>query len=572
MITKANMRIGGVAVNLPVDWQSISINGSFNSDNASSSIETDQIKLVLEAAREVINYVDAGTSGGFGVTVGQDVELELVNNDGTINVFRGIIDFTDGFEILDSQTVSCKLKALDSLALLKQRMEGTTVDYLESQKIYNQNDYIKINYLVEPDSSILEIALLGLTIYLLQKEVAESIRRTGEAAATASGIISGSFTGTIGAAVFLVAKAIIELAYTVFMAIQIIKLVKQLSGELISPTRQFKGISLYSLVSKAIGYYGYSLNTDIKELKEYVYLPSKTLGRSNNSGLPTVSDFGYTVSEAIELCEQLFDAKTVITGNEFHLRPRNDPFWRKKSTYILTEISREDSEKVAFNLDELKTGYYLKFELDPSDFYTLREYKGAAFTVATQNKKQNNINRNLIRGFEEEAFPLALGNAKIELNDLESAMSGLIDAANAVLKIFGGSVTNPVKNRKGMLKISQNTTSRAKLLYLSGGKIPTNHRDKLSAKYLWDRFHNRKSFVANNFGGQYQVFKNVRIPLTFSDYQLLISNNFITDWKGREAEITEVVKWSFDSDTAIVNFKVKQKYTDNLIEIKTEPI
>src|SRR5690606_9159994 len=161
---------------------------------------------------------------------------------------------------------------------------------------------------------------------------------------------------------------------------------------------------------------------------------------------------------------------------------------------------------------------------------------------------------------------VALGNRKDSLNAVERTLKDVGAFVDDITGIFGGgtSLAAKVKNKIGALKVSTNWTTLPKMLYLSGGKLPINHRALFNAKILYDNYHNYDSFVLNGYFGQKKVYNNVRIPFGFSDYQQLTTNSYFY-FNGKQAKITKFV-WVIGKDEATIDFWVREPYTFNLKE------
>lgn len=116
-----------------------------------------------------------------------------------------------------------------------------------------------------------------------------------------------------------------------------------------------------------------------------------------------------------------------------------------------------------------------------------------------------------------------------------------------------------------MLKVSDDLIQVAKIVKYLGGSLPPNYRDIMSAKYLEDNYHYKKSFVRDNYGGQYRLFKERQIPFGFTNFLSVLNFGSCPTSTGSVAEI-ESIKWVVSSDKATANYRVKQIYTKNLEE------
>ena len=136
-----------------------------------------------------------------------------------------------------------------------------------------------------------------------------------------------------------------------------------------------------------------------------------------------------------------------------------------------------------------------------------------------------------------------------------------------VVNTFGGSsdMAGEIQSKVGVLKVSDNSHSVSKLVYLSGGKIPQNHRDLFSAKVLYQKYYNYRSFVQNNFGRQRLVYQSVKIPFGLTSFLQLIDNSYFYDSQNRLGKIINI-DWTMMKDFAIVDYWVQEVYAPNLKE------
>jgi hypothetical protein len=105
---------------------------------------------------------------------------------------------------------------------------------------------------------------------------------------------------------------------------------------------------------------------------------------------------------------------------------------------------------------------------------------------------------------------------------------------------------------------------------MKNGKIPKNHRNFISAKFLYNNYYLNTSFVQNNFRGQKIKYENIKIPFSYEDWIKVAQNSYIIDFKGNEGKITQL-KWSVGGDYAEIDFWVREPYTKNLQETYIEP-
>ena len=121
----------------------------------------------------------------------------------------------------------------------------------------------------------------------------------------------------------------------------------------------------------------------------------------------------------------------------------------------------------------------------------------------------------------------------------------------------------------GALKVSNPDISVPKLLYIKEGIIPEDHRDKLGARYLMEKYHRTKSFVNYSeeepFNNQYQTFEGVNIQFDLQKFLTLRNNSyFITD-EGESGRI-EDFKYNVSSDSGTFSGRFRNVYDKSLIE------
>ena len=254
----------------------------------------------------------------------------------------------------------------------------------------------------------------------------------------------------------------------------------------------------------------------------------------------------------------------------------NDAFWIQQSSFQLPNVLRESYE---FNTDELKSTNLVDFASDYNDEWSLIDYTGTVYEVKTSMRSVQSDQQDLLSGLRSNSIPLALGSRKDSLTDLEQAfstVSGLFDSMIDVLTVITNAPPSTLSanfnKRLYALRISEQFTSAPKVLNLAGVatlQLPTNHRDNLSAKALWDKYINKQSFVDNNFGGQYKIFRNIKVPFTLNDFISLKENSYFYDTDGARAKVDKI-SWKIGDDFAVIDYRKEFIYTRNLVETKIE--
>jgi hypothetical protein len=258
---------------------------------------------------------------------------------------------------------------------------------------------------------------------------------------------------------------------------------------------------------------------------------------------------------------------------------------------VLIENAFYSNGEKTYNVDELVGRTLIEYETDDSDKWTITNINDSISEVAVEPLTINNKKNVLINKYDNINIPYALcnrlddeGNLFNKVQSFVTTFNGFIDdindTFNSVASIFGSGnnspqlnyVSNPMQSRVGALLVENAFFSKPKIIYLgSDGKIPSNFKNIIGAKALYQNYHSYKSFVpgvrntSNSLDtNQKTLYRNVKIPFGYSDFNLIVNNSFF-DFNGKNAKFTSI-KWNVDKDYAIVDFYVNEIYTTNLKE------
>ena len=577
--------LNGKTVDIPKDFFNVGVKASFG-ENIQANITTDEFTFILSAYREIIDWIEAGRSGGVGIFEG--IPISIIKSSGLNNqaIFKGILDLQDDTIVQPNlKQVKARIRQDDSLNALDQLLEPLDYGFLLDIGVIAESDYVDVDYVINPpDKAIATITTL-ITIYLLSKQLADTIEKLATSAANVGALVATGITGSVASAIFAVAVAIAQAAYAAALLVLIVDFGIDLFNILVQPQRTHKGILLKTLIARACEHIGYTLETTIEDLENLVYLPSNrnvdSFGLKNvftkvatiERGIPNTGDVGYTCTELFQIARDLFNGRFAIQGNTVQFHTESSDYWVSQSGWIKPAAIQDVEERsFRYNTDEMKGSILIQFQTDISDVYTLESYTGTAFQVLTDAKTVNNPANKTIKNLDRVDIPLALGNRKDQLTGFESGLLPLANLFDDIAGIFGGSpnLANKIKNKIGVLEVSDNNHSVAKLLWMDGGRIPSNQREVFSAKTLWEKYHVEKSFVQNNNRRQRVYYEEETIPFGLQDFVTLLNNSYFRDENGREAKATDL-DWNFDSDEAVISYWVSQPYTTNLKETFIEP-
>lgn len=568
---KTTYRLLGNKIAPPIEHLGLQIKATFDNENAQANIETDDFTFVNDEVAAIQAYIKGGLTGSTpGIFEGPPFSIELSNSLSKYNAFEGFLydyRFIDGkTSYTDPLKIKAKIRKSEGLNNLDEQLKSLTYGYLESVGHISKGDYEDVKYLVEDDIDYIELAIIFLCIYVLAKEIAEAVKRLAKNIADLVAHIAGGASGTLAAVVWLAAVIIIDLIYVYAMILEILDLINQVIETFISPIRTHKAMTLKTLLKKAVSFKGYSFDTNISDMSKIVLLPSKPQdGEELKVGIPKPSDYGYNCSEMFEVCLKMFNARLAIIDGTVYFRSLNDEWWVKQSTYVKPTTLYETKR---YNTEDIYSNFLVNFQTDVSDMWTSRNYAGTMHGVNISPKSIEEKDNVLVSNFYDVDIPYALGNRKNELNTVEKALLVLAGIAEDILSTFGNNTnyTDKIKQRTGMLKVSENIHSVAKLLYWSGGKMPTTHRDKLNAKMLWDNYISERSFVTDNFKRQRAVYENVLIaPFGFDDFLKLIENSYFTTETGETGKFTSL-DYDIENDKAVGTYWIQETYTKNLKE------
>lgn len=572
--TRESFEINGLTVNPPVEWADIEIEASFDNDNIQPNITIDTFRFVNKEATILKDWINNGFPGIF---EGIPFKIKGFNNTNNLSVFDGFINLSDDVSLLEDGSVNAKVIKKDGLNNLQDRLDALTFGFLEDIGIINSSNYTTIDYVVEKKINAVELIISNVVLFLMIKELAESIERVATDIATGIALTSIPLGGAIGAVVWFAAKALINLAYAIVLLAAVINLANKLFQLLLPPVRQHKVMKLRTAMERVCIALGYNFVSPITELDDVYFLPSNprqdnvslldgliTTYKGTQSGIPNQIDFGYGCGEFFQVMRELFNGKYAIVGNDLHLRSLNDPYWVKTSTYQLPDVLIEEQK---YNTNELNARWSLDFKIDLRDDWTIDNYVGSSLERVTDAITVNNLKAKYLKGIEEIQIPYALGNRKDQLNAVENTLkvvAGLIDSVTGAFG-SGTNFVSTMNNKVGMLKVSDNSHSIPKLLFLKGGKIPVNDRVSFSAPKMYQKYWNESSWVTNANKRQRKVYNNVRIPFGLNDFVKLIDNNYITDSNGNLGRVLNI-SWNLFSDYATITYYTEFKYAPNLKE------
>jgi hypothetical protein len=560
--------IEGEQINAPLNWQDIEVEMDFSNYEIQPSVSISEFQLILSARAKVLDIISQGRifeAIPFRIEVYQGADVI------PITVLLDLKNHRDNQEDGVLTTPVLKEGGRNQLAI---KTQAVTFELMESKGHITSNDYITIDYVVEKQYDPLELVVLSFQFAFITLDLIEQGVKLAKDPLNSTALAAAGITGTVASALWSVGAVIINVASFASSVVAFITLGNQLAEAFVPPLSQHKAMTFRKMLDKCASYLGYKLDTDISQLSNWVYLPSNpnfdilnssgfiSQTKGTQKGIPRVKETSNAIAGFFDLIKDLCNARFSIIDGTLHFYNVDSSFWIKNSNYKQASILQDFDSRL--NTEDLQANLFLTFTEDTQDVYTLGNFKG------TNYERITNINTDketLLEGLQEVTFPLALGNRKDELNATENALENLFSLFDSIINIFGGSsnLAGKVKNRVGSLKVSDNNHSVPKILYITGGKLPQNHRDLLSAKQIYTDFYQNTSFLFDNFRAQKRVFESVNLPFGFDDFNNVLLSTYGESAEGERIEV-EVLKWKVSQDTAVQTYKKQETYIKNLNE------
>lgn len=571
--TKIRFFSNDIEEKAPVGFEDITVRATF--DGSQANITTEKLEFAIDEAEKIKEELAKGN-----IYERKDYKIVASNSNENLTVFDGYKDLTTFEENLIKDTVSVAITPKDDLRTFVEKLNAVTFGVLEDKGVFKSSDYLKLDYIVEKNNTVTETMLLSLNSFsVLNQSVLFAkglISDVGNTAAHGTDVPPNP----AGATVSGVATAAANALYGIGLGFQLKTVYTSLRNAFYPPKRQHNITSIRTLLSKVCVHLGYTFQSSISDLDKNYYLPSNLgvdsygsngfISQANGTpnGLPNVSDgVLFNCGGFFREIMKIYHAKFKIENDIVYFERENSTFWERQSKFV---FKGGIIPTKTYNTDELNRSLLIGFQFDSADTYTIENSEATNITVATESVNFTDKKAVVERGFKEIKFPFSLGNVKTKLKPFEVTLDKLLGAVNSVIKLFGGSATDSVAERRlGVLKVSSNQT-KAKFLYIENGKIPSNHRDKLSALTLWEQGINKLSFVKNNFGNQYAIYKGVsQMEVGLDGFKELSKNKYATNEKGENIEIEDAL-WKIGSDKLeTLDYRVKEIYTKNLKETVT---
>jgi len=568
-----NNQLVGAANN----WDGISMSLDFNNDGdgpfvVQPEIQTDSIEFVLNESNVIRQYIQDGADGvGPGIYEPMELRIDLASGGSNQTAFEGILDMVNDMQFIDKNKVLIKLVKKGGLNQLTERTQAFSFAFLFAKGEITASDFVKVKYILAHIPNFEEVLLISISIFILVKEIAESVMRITSLIVDIAAAIAGGISGSLAGILLLIGRAIIEIIYTIIISLALRELMKDLIDNLVAKERVHLGMPLDVLLQKGAEHIGYTFeSTQFNDpfFKSLIILPVKEdspniLGLGE-TGFPTNKGGLYTYFDMLQFYKQLINGKIVVRNNKIIIERRD--FFDKQTTYVIRDARAIDDQS-SFNADEIQANLNIQFLLDEQDDTTLINYRAnnttfQKITEAVIVVDKQNVQ---IKGLQQVNLPVSLPTRKSTLTVVEKL---LLRLAKKVDKHIGGNVfSKRITGRFGALSLANDFTGVPKLIPVSNQKVPTSYRTTMSAKVLHDKYYFIDSFTIDPNTGenrnQYRRHVGVTIPFCFEDYVTLSENPGFTTKDGREGKF-EKIEGNPNSGSAVVDIRIKEVFTRNL--------
>jgi hypothetical protein len=612
---KTNFYLNNLRINEPNNWQELSLELNFDTDNPNAAVNVNEWDLGLggysdtDGAVLSNKHLTDGLTGGVGLFEGLPFRIELEHNGNIEDLFDGYFDLTQS--TFDCELVTAKSIESGGVDWLNDVADSVSYEYLyEETNLLNDSDFVSIPYVINSIPKAGEAFMLTLTAFVTIQTIKAEVQALTEMIAdTANPITSLS----------AVLKISLRVIYIGVLVIAVIKLIIDAIKLIIQPVKYHKGMYIEDLLTIGCEHFGLTFKSTIFDKAPFnkaVILPTQNQLPDLKDGLlgflkPDAAQTGYyngTFGELLRSMKTMFNAKVILKDNVLTFERRD--FNTSSPVYELPNIERNG---YSVNSDDFISNIFLEFATDLNDKNTIQEYDGTSAQITVLPKKIINRNMVLTKGFERRSFGYALGKTKTELTVpekiikniakvIDPVMGVLVKLVNGIIKVINGIIKaikkllnllkkigirikfdpDPIKeikykpigesieNRLGMLMMENDFISTPKILLVDEAndslntKVSSDNQSVLNSVYLYNNYHFIDSFDSKIYDktNQYKVYEVDNVPFCYDDYIKVKNNNKLRD--GEKEGLIDSLSWNIFDQTANIKYRINEIYTNNL--------
>lgn len=613
-----NFYIKNVLVPPPENWQQLEFECSFTNDKDEASIRVGVLKWMAENAATLNKWLQDGLFGGPGIFEGPPLRIEITNGITTIVAFSGCVDMRAAEARFTCDIIEAPAREAEKIDWLNDVADSVEFSVLADIGQITSADYVPVPYVISTIPDGPAIALLGLGVYSMIRELAYIVEKTTALIAEIAGDANPL---TIGAIIADIIKITLYVVYLIAVMAALLQLLRAIFDHLIQDLKYKYGMKVKTLFEKACSYLGIPFSSTLLNTYPYnqaVIVPKKTAKITNPSfnqaffstngysrkdydDTKNPKAYGYyegSFKELILAMNEVFNAKPVILDNGITKTLHYEvwDYFNNTASVIIDPVGKDApfQDPYGTNASELASNYEVIFAIDEAESNTYDNYDGTSTQMILEPIIVQNSKNNLLKGLHEANIEFALAKRKIKftvpeevyqffysiVRDINNAVTSfandIIKALNKVAKLIGKKkiqtiplmATSAIANRLNAMLLQTDFTSVQKLMICdASGYLDPLGDTYMSARYLMDNFHAHSfaisSLPAPNDHNQYLTYTDKTIPLCLTDFIKIKGNNIVKDAQGRFGRI-DSMRWNPFTETANIDYRIKQKYTNNL--------
>lgn len=529
---------------------------------------TNRVVLPQEGYVQVLNSFD---------TIGAQQQIDYTLEVGG-RMTPMIIDPSEGISVNGFQ-MEVGIKNFKSKDNVVDNLKGKTFQVLQAKGKITDADMIRIPYVVIRDNQSDLMINYTIMTYVVTYQTIESVKTTSELYAEAMDAFTPDITavgvptiklGTIIKYSLLLALEAVKLAILILALRQIFKMLFELMW---SKVRYFKAMTFDRMLTIGLADEGLTYSSSLKQhfekctaipipvdeqkLKFYQILEPDD-NRILNRGYPTASDTIQTVNSLIEEICKMFNVEPILKGTVLTLEPKGYK-WTLPKAVINDNMNYQEKIDNQFNIDlsECWGTKIISYTNDISDKLLFDNPKGLRTELFIEPKPGVIFNeKTKLKGISDIRINFALCSIKKE-TFVEKQMAKL---AKMTDKLLNTNFMGLLKQRQGILALSQTQFSQTKLIYQVGGKQTSDYISHIGAYALYTKYHKIDD-------PQHKIFKyyeDMPVGMNNEQFNMILDNN-IVDLQGRDVEVMKC-EYTPEMATASISYRIPvPKWLENII-------
>jgi len=167
--------INNQQVDYALETFDISIKADFSNDNIQPNISIDNVTIFGDGVTIINDWINAGK-----YYKGLPIKIEVFNDSSAYSLFDGYINLPKKYEVFSDKTVNVAIVKKNGLNNLNDKLASITWGMLIDKGIVTDSDYSEVNYVVEKSNNAFEIITLLIMVFIMTKELYESIVRIAD--------------------------------------------------------------------------------------------------------------------------------------------------------------------------------------------------------------------------------------------------------------------------------------------------------------------------------------------------------------------------------------------------------